>query len=595
MRAILLLSLSTLVGVGDLRAQELTLRRALKEARPDGGVHAAVLKRQLRALAREHGRSGRFLCRGSSMRRDEPGPLAATPEKEYNDSEAYAHEVGVLGTVAQVVTGSLGAREVDSFGVSLGADGVLQVAAQVQGTPPEVQVTSADGDEVLGMAWSKAPPLNLEVPAGRYFVRLYQPTGSCSYSLSLGMKSQALAALAPGTASVSVGPGLKALKLTLTEDGRVSIRLASSPSADTSLWLLNGRWRYVFDVDDAGSIGREAGLNALLPKGEYFVYLRADVSTTTKVTTTLQASKIPVLGTTALNGVIGGGEEDLDLYQVTVGAAELTTLAIRGNTGTPIGDSYLMVLDSNMGLALESDDEGGSLSSLSSISGVLPAGSYYVASTGYYDIGGYTISKATAKGTTVAAKAGTNQGTITALDSAVTFSLSLKTPSRVEFEVREDTLADAEIFVLDQKTGLSVGWEDDSFDASRCSFGTRLPAGEYYVIVKDWGGGKGSFDVRIVPPLARWGEAWTVMARGHEGNPLYLVIGRKQVPATNPLVGLVSGNLLIDLSGASVFPLALPKGGFLDFRAGMKPQSGLFVQTVEFASPSRGEYSNLLD
>ena len=44
-----------------------------------------------------------------------------------------------------------------------------------------------------------------------------------------------------------------------------------------------------------------------------------------------------------------------------------------------------------------------------------------------------------------------------------------------------------------------------------------------------------------------------------------------------------------------MFPFVLPKGGILDFKAGMKPNSGLFVQTVEFASTTRGAYSNLLD
>ena len=410
------------------------------------------------------------------------------------------------------------------------------------------------------------------------------------------MKAQAVPTLALNKLTpVSLDKSLRVFRVVLAEDGRVTLKLASSPSADTSLWLLNSNWRYMFDVDDAGSTGSDAGLNALLPKGVYLVYLTADVATTTGITTTFKAATIPALETTALNGVLAGGEEDFDLYQVTVGESELTTLTIRGNGSNAIGDSYLRVYDSNMALALESDDESASASTLSSISATLPAGTYYAASVGYYDTGGYTISKTKATGSTVTAKAGTNKASITTLNSAVALRLSLRTPSRIEFDVVEETLADAEIFVLDAKTGLSVGWEDDAFDAASCSFGTQLAAGDYFVIVKDWSGGSGSFDVRIIPPMQRWGEAHAVMSYGHEGNPLFLVVGRKQVPATNPLPGLVSGNLLIDLSGAGIFRLALPKGGILDFKAGMKPNSGLFVQTVEFETTTRGAYSNLLD
>ena len=143
-----------------------------------------------------------------------------------------------------------------------------------------------------------------------------------------------------------------------------------------------------------------------------------------------------------------------------------------------------------------------------------------------------------------------------------------------------------------------MGWEDDAFDAASCNFGTQLPAGEYFLIVKDWDGGVGDVDVRIIPPLQLWGATNTVMARGHEGNPLFLVISTKQAAAHNPLPGIVTGNLLLDLSGATIFPLMLPKGGILDFRAGMKPNSGVFVQTVEFEATTSGAtlgaYSNLL-
>jgi len=623
MRTILLLSALCVVAVADLVAQDwqttrspkdlhawilkryegratVPMRLALGEAKRIGWLQTsaerALFKRQFRGLTKQHGHSGRVLdLLESPVMPPSPGPLAAATEKEYNDSEGYANEVGALSTVAQTVTGTLAAREVDSFAVTLAADGVLQVAAQIQGTAPEVQITSPDGDEVKGMAWSKAPPLSLEVPAGRYFVRLYQPTGSSSYSLSLTAKAQAVPALALNKlTSVSLNNNFKAFRVILPEDGRVTLKLASSPGADTKLWLLNSSWRYMFDVDDAGSVGTDAGLNALLPKGTYLAYLSAGVATTTKITTTFNAAKIPALDTTALNGVHGNGEEDFDLYKVVVGKSELTTLAIRGNGSTVIGDSYLLVYDSNMALALESDDENASASALSSISATLPAGTYYAASVGYYGTGGYAISKAKAIGSTVSAKAGTNQVSIKTQDLAATLQLSLKTPSRIEFRCVEGTLADAEIFVLDAKTGLSLGWEDDSFDASSCSFGTRLPAGDYAVIVKDWSGGTGSVDVRIIPPMQRWGAAYTVMSYGHQGNPLFVVIGRKQVPATNPLPGVVTGNLLIDLSGAGIFPLVLPTGGILDFKAGMTPNSGLFVQTVEFETATRGAYSNLL-
>ncbi|MHC4898663.1 MAG: hypothetical protein ACYTGW_16320 [Planctomycetota bacterium] len=623
MRTTFLLSALTLLGAADLAAQHwhltrspqaleawigqrfqgrdvVPLRSVLGAARHLGWVKTAadakLLKRQFRAIARQRGRTARFLdLMKTPALEPSAGPLAATVEKEYNDSEGFANDVGTVTTVAQTISGSLAANTVDSFAVTVPVDGVLQVAASVTGTAPEVLITSADGDEVWGMASSKAPPLDVEVPKGRYHVLLYQAQGTATYSLSLKMKVQPVSTLALGKQTqVALNTNLKALKVVLAQDGRVTLNLSSTGSADTHLWLLSSSWRYLFDVDDAGSTGTDAGLNALLPKGVYYVYLTSDAATTATITANFKAARIPLLGTAAINGTIPSGEEDFDLYRMVVGNAELVTLAIRGNGASPISDSYLFVYDSNMALSLESDDENASNSTLSSFTATMPPGTYYAASTGFYTKGGYTISKNTGKGSTVTAQAGTNAVTITTLDTAATLKLSLLTPSRIEFNVVEGTLIDAQVFVIDAKSGLSVGWEDDAVDATSCRFGTHLPAGDYFVIVKDWDGGTGTVDVRIIPPMQRWGTAFTARARGHEGNPLFLVIGTKQVPAQNPLLGLVTGNLLIDLQTAVIFPLGLPTGGILDFQAGMKPNTGFLVQTVEFETTTSGAYSNLL-
>ncbi|MEE9128114.1 MAG: hypothetical protein V3U11_13340, partial [Planctomycetota bacterium] len=539
-----------------------SLRSALDEARHIGWIKTAadqkLLKRQFRTITKKRGRSPRFLdlaktpvvapSTGAST-----GPLAASTEKEYNDSEGYANAIGTLTTVNKTITGALAAKAVDSFAVTMAVDGILQVSAAITGTAPAVEVTSADGDEIWGMAWSKTPPLNVQVPRGRYFVRLYQPLGSSTYSLSLSMKAQTVPALPLGKQTqVSLSQNLRVFRVVLPQDGRVTLKLSSTGAADTRLWLLNSSWRYMYDVDDAGSAGKDAGLNALLPKGTYYVYLESNAATTTKITTTFNSASIPLLATTAINGKIPLGEEDFDLYRIVVGSSQMT-LAIRGTGATAIQDSYLFVYDRNMGFALESDDENAGNSTLSSISATMPPGRYYAASTGYYDKGDYTISRSKGTGSTVTARAGTNLTTITTKDTAATLKFSLLTPSRIEFDIVEKTLSDAEIFVIDAKTGLSVGWEDDAFDAASCNFGTHLPAGEYFLIVKDWDGGVGSVDVRIIPPLQLWGATNTVMARGHEGNPLFLIISTKQAAASNPLPGLVTGNLLLDLSGAPIF------------------------------------------
>jgi hypothetical protein len=112
--------------------------------------------------------------------------------------------------------------------------------------------------------------------------------------------------------------------------------------------------------------------------------------------------------------------------------------------------------------------------------------------------------------------------------------------------------------------------------------------------VKEFAGSTGTFDAQIIPPLQRWAND-NVMVRGHEGNPLFFLVGIKETPASNPLPNFIKGNLLLDLSTAVIIPLTMPTGRIIDFKTSLKPNSGVVVQMVDVDSAtSIGVFSNLL-
>lgn len=585
-------------------------RKALAAARSLGwlrtGDELRLFKAQYRALMSQQGtgRVYRGAVSGSPLRATQLpagaggyGPMATINEQEYNGSTGFSNDVGPLTPVVTTIKGSLAARDMDSFRFVMPAEGVIKVGLLSTGTPPRYIITSEDGDELWGMVNENTGTFDMDLPKGTYHFVLYSFTNAGSYTLNLSAQFVTRPTLALGkTNSYKLKTDrLELFKLVLPSDGRIRLTLASTGGTDTYLYLLNQSWRYIYEVDDdSASTTGDAGLNAMLPAGTYYVYVIPDADTTTSITATHTPGSIPLLAT-SMSGNIPGGEEDFDLYRVVMAKTETLQMSIVGNGSNPIQDSYIQVFDRNMAQALDADEQNAGNSSLSKFSAVFPGGIFYAASTGFYDLGGYTISKSTTTGSTTAARAGTTPGNITTMDTAQTFAFSVRTPTGCTLEIVENTLLDAELFVLDAKTGLAMGWADESFGARTCGFGRVLPVGDYLLIVKDWDGGTGTFDANIEAPLAQVGASPSVVLRGGEGNLMVFLASGSALPTGVPVLpSLIDGLLLVGLGGSLTFPVTLPTGGVVDLKASLP--KGVYLQAVEFdLTTLKGRFTNRIE
>lgn len=519
-------------------------------------------------------------------------PAQAIAEHEYNDNAAYANDLGAFSS-KKTVTGLLNERtDIDCFRFEAAADSVLRITTTYNGSRPDVLITNAFGDENWGKYRFAADRVVLPIPKGVYHVQIGGAIVLTRYYMSLELQSKVMPTLNLGQVNkVTVGPDYVGYRIVLPGDGRLSLNFTTSNQADAYLVLQNSQWGYIYEVDDARPATNDPGLDAVLPKGTYYLYVSADIPATTSISSTFTSLTIDVLNPSS-NGTIRYNGASFELHRFRLNAVEEARLAIatRGTSG--ITDSYLQLFDRNMVQILESDDA--SSSTLSAIAVTLPPGDYYVASTGYHDNGDYLISKNSGTKILNLAQAGTNllNGTT---DRANTLQFKLETPSRVEFNIVGRPGYDAQVSVLDAKTGLSFGWEDDgALGPKDSNLGMRLPEGEYFIIAKNYDGLAGTFDAQIIPPLQRW-ESDHVRVRAHQDQLAYFLISLKLGPPSNPLKGLVSGNLLLDLSSILFFSAFIPWDGLIDFRSPLRPKSGIYMQmvTLDLVGP-KGDYSNVL-
>lgn len=554
-----------------------------------------LLKQQLRDLVRDSRSRGRSIdLKPGTVFPDPRGrpASAVAAEIEYNDSEAYATDLGVLIAPLSATGSMSSADDKDALRFETLIDGVVTFKMTYTGTKPDLVITGAAGQENWGYHYYDSDTVVLHLPSGVYHANLASFDSSTTYSLALTFQPQSIPTLALGaTTGHTFGPDPKLLKVVLPQDGRFGLSMTANGAGDSLLILQNSKWGFIYDVDDTGAATNgEAGLDIQLPKGTYYLYVWSDLVVTESFTTTFASQATPVLSNSA-TGTLATSPEVLDLFQIVVTTPEFLDLRITGNGSSAIADPYLILYDQNMTQILEGDDDPASTFSV--IGATLPTGVYYVASTSYYDYGGYQISKASAMMVTQVAQAGVNVATVPSY-SSVGFRLKLATASRLEVDLDEGSL-DGQVGVLDWKTGLAVSWEDDDFYGPQyCHLGMQLPAGEYLFLVKDYSGDTGSVDLQLLPPLQRW-QGDNVMVRGHSGDLLFFVVGTKESAPNNPLPGFVSGNLLVDLSTAVILPLVMPAGGIIDFQTSLPPRSGVFLQMVTVDSVSgSGAYSNLL-
>ncbi|MEE2887355.1 MAG: hypothetical protein VX951_07970 [Planctomycetota bacterium] len=576
-----------------------SLANAYRAVRVKGWLPTAserkLVKRQLRELSRERRARGRAIkLRTASANPDPGGPIAAAAaaETEYNDSEGYATDLGILITPLSG-TGTMSSDDdKDCFRFRTLLDGVVTFKLTYTGAKPDLMITSASGHENWGFHYYDADTVVLPLPKGEYHANLASFTAFTVYSLALTFTAQAIPVLAlSGTSSHTYGLDPQLLKLVLPQDGRLVLNTTANGQGDSYLVLQSSSWGYIYDVDDTSSASNgEAGLDIQLPRGTYYLYLWSDTVVTESVTTTFTNRATPTLAGSA-TGVLNGSSESFDLFKMVVPKAAFFDLRINSNGTTPTLDPYMVLYDQDMVQILEGDDDP--VGTLSSIGVTLPVGTYYVASTAYYEAGGYQLTKTAGTAVTQVAQAGINPAVVSQY-SSVGFRFELATPSWVEMDLDEGGL-DGQLGVLDWKTGLAISWEDDEYLGPQyCDLGMHLPAGEFLLVVKDYSSDSGAFDLRILPPLQRW-QLDNVMVRGHSGDPLFFVIGTKAAAPNNPFPGLITGNLLVDLSTAVIVPLVMPAGGLIDFKTSLVPNSGVLLQMVEIDTVTAlGAYSNLL-
>lgn len=571
-----------------------------REARNQGWLRSPterkLIKQQLRKLAKSNGSRGHALRLQPQIA---PAPTAGAPvalagaEAEYNDSEGFANDLGTVAAPA-TATGTLSSSaDTDTFRFTLILDAVVTFSLSASGGSPSLQVTNANGDENWGYHLYGTSAV-LHLPAGTYHAQVGGTGSTTTYTLGITPQLQPIPTLGLGNSTqINVGGNPGVVKLVLPTDGRLNLQLTTANTLDTFLLLQNSQWGYVYEVDDTSTTSSgEAGLDAQLPAGTYYAYVFALSGTsTTTVKATFTAQATPVL-TTSANGNLVGSQETFDLYRINVTNTEKVQVTITGTGSLALIDSYAILYDANMKQILEADDR--LADTYSDLRAVLPPGTYYVASDSLWDYGTYTISRSTASASTVTAQAGTNPGTV-AGDDTVTYAYSTKTPQWVEVNLVDGSGFDGEVGIVDANTGRSFGWEDiETLGTGACTYGVMLPVGDYYFQVRDYAGSSGSFDLQIIPTLQRWAND-NVIVRGHEGNILYFLISLKSAPPSNPLPGLVSGNLLLDLTSAFVIPLGMPSGGILDLKASLTPNSGPLLQVVDIdAATLLGVYSNLL-
>jgi hypothetical protein len=574
---------------------KVTLRAVLNEARVKGLIRSPrdrhALKRSFRAISRSQGGSRQLLELQPRVLPIAFGPLATT-EREYNDTPGYADHMGTLTPAGLSAQGTIASGDSDCYSFDVPVEGTATFNVTTSASSLSYYLFSERGEY---LEWGESNIPSFGLPAGRYYIG-FDASGPGSYTLNVGLTIQPLPVITPvGSNSYSIGTDPKTFKVIVPSDGRFSLQLSSSGGADTELFLYNSKMRYMFDVwDDSRSVsGVDAGLDAQLPAGTYFVTVRSDAPTTTQFTSAFTAGALPTLAcASSFNGTING-EESFDLYRVVTSSSQSSTISItqRGNS---IQDSYLVIFDRQMGFLVESDEETPA-SSMSGLSVTLPSGIFYAASTGYYDFGDYSMNRSCATAATTPALPGRNSGNVAMQATAISHTLTLRNDVPCEVEVTENTLFDAMVGIVDAKTGLSMGQNDTAWHYGSCNVAGPLAAGDYWFLVKDWDGGTGTYDLDILTPLYR-GAGNQLRGLDKQNNVIVFLAALGSFPGVNPVPGLTTGNLLVDPLSMITFSVVVPANGKLDYGVPIAPGSGLFLQQISFGgNPLQGVFSNRLD
>lgn len=533
-------------------------------------------------------------------------PLAATwPEREYNASVGFADDTAILTPAGTQFTGTIStASDVDAFRFKTVQDGTVTITMTGTGSTPlqrgDFGLFNAKGYLVYFGESSTTTPatLSLDLPAGDYSV-VAEGVGTGGYRIDVQYVTKAMTTLpVNGTNSYTLTPGVTVLKVVLPSDGRFVLTMNGGPNIDSILLLLSGRMSYMFDVDDAStSANFDAGLNASLPAGTYYLIGTTYGNTgSVSFSTSFTAGALPLLTCNgSLSGSIPGGQEDFDTYRFVVASTQDTNVTVmpRGSANA-IGDPTLSIFDRELSLIMLADDDYAFVGSF--FGGTLPAGTYYCASTGYWDFGDYTIAAKCAAPAAVPAIFGsTTPGSIAAFDGYQTFVFDVGTPVGAEVQINEGTLPDAQLGLIDAATGLAWGFNDDAFYGNAgAEVSVALPKGKYHAVVREYSGDTGTYDLSMRTPMFRERTTTRLRGLGKNGDFAILIASAGTIPGLP--IGSFGGFLEVDLTlGFVVGPVLIPQSGELDYGVVFPTNLGVALQSLHLnVTTLGGDFTNVL-
>ena len=439
------------------------------------------------------------------------------------------------------------------------------------------------------------------IPAGLYYLVAavaWTTIAPGPYFLDLQFQAQSIPSLPlTGTQTHTLSPSPTLLRVQLPSAGRFRLTMRGG-TLDSHVRLYSARLGPILDVDDAStSSALDAGLNALLPAGTYYLDC-ATFRNSGPVTFTTQFTAQPVTTlacNATLTATIPGGQEDLDTYRITLsGSQDLQVALTPHGTLSPIGDPYLQIFDREMSLVMAADDDHGLVSSF--FGGTLPAGTYYVTSSGYWGRGDYALSLTCGQPVTTQVALGTSvRGTISTPDGYASYVVDVQSPIGAEVHVIEATLPDAQLAILDAATGLLVGYSDDALISSAgAQVDARLVTGRYHAIVREYLGRTGSYDLVIRAPLFRDAKTSRLRGLARDREFALLVVSTATIPGVP--IAPFGGFLEVDpTQGFVALALAVPTDGLVDYGFVFPPNTGAALQALHLDPTTLGgAFTNVL-
>ncbi|MCA8970178.1 MAG: hypothetical protein KDC95_10355 [Planctomycetes bacterium] len=531
-----------------------------------------------------------------------PGQIA---EREFNDAPGFAQSLGTLSATGLRVDAAIDRTDdVDDYAFSLTESASVDLSARGRGanglTGGTLYLYNRKGFMIAsGIGWtSYFRDIHIELPAGNYVVGM-QSRVTGDYRLDITFQKLTIPRLSlSGPSSASLTQDETLLSFDLPGEGVFSIQL-DGKGIDTRLYLRSKLLTELFRVDTAStSTQKDAGLRAHLPKGSYYVTLRAQTPGPVSIQTSFVAKSLPILPCNgSLQDVIPGGQEDFLAYRFALTTPSDVELKITaGTTGKPLTDSYLLLLDDEFDEILENDDDSAKLGSI--VSGTLPAANYFAVSTGFWGNGTFDIASTCGSPVTTPIVPGsTAAASVSKNDGHVTFVCAQGTETGVDFEFTRGTyLPYAQLMLVDGTTGLSRGWRQAYFAGLPYpQLGSRYPKGTTYAIVKGYSGDKGAVEVAARAPQLRDRTTTHLRAFGKSGHFAILVVSARTIPGF-PVPG-VTGSFQLDLAqGFIAFAGQLDIHGEFDFGFPFPVNSGAFVQSLLLdATTFTGEFTNVLN